>query len=572
MTKLKLKESLLLLLILFMGFGLRMIKISSLPGGAHRDELAIGYNAYSLLQTGKDEHGQEYPLNFQSLNDYKLPGQIYSTAATISLFGRNLLAVRLPSVLFGTLLVFITFFFTKLLFQESAVKSETIAFIAASLSALSLWHITGSRNGYEPIAGLTFSLISLYFYLQVLDLKDRRILNFCLALLFYFSSTLFYNSPIISMPIILIFFIYIFHQTLKTEHKKFYLLLPISAILISSLIFLSFKNMSGSRVGTLIINNPSLIKQINQTRIQYLHQGLPDLMVKFLVNKPVIYFKQFVSGYFSAFDFSYLFTQGDHNPWHSLRMIGLGTFNLILIPFLGLGLYQTVKTAINKKKSSLLLLSLLLISPLANALTIDAPISNRLMLFHFSLLLIISRGIYRAFKLMKNKISSVAAYALIGLILISYLWPLGRYFYLYNQNLSRAWNPKFQEVVSTVTATKQDYDLIFVSSKVDTAYLQFAFFEPIEPELIQTQAKWNQQGLWQVTEIEQYRFNQLPDFSQLRNNYSELLLTKNLNLLVVDTFTNLPEDATLLKTIYDYQGQPLWIIYQQTIQKVRLNE
>jgi len=46
----------LLVLILVLGFSLRLIGLSSRPLGFTWDEAALGYNAYSLLLTGKDEH------------------------------------------------------------------------------------------------------------------------------------------------------------------------------------------------------------------------------------------------------------------------------------------------------------------------------------------------------------------------------------------------------------------------------------------------------------------------------------------------------------------------------------
>ena len=43
------------------------------PPALNADEAAFGYNAYSLVETGKDEHGNAWPIHFQSFNDYK-PG------------------------------------------------------------------------------------------------------------------------------------------------------------------------------------------------------------------------------------------------------------------------------------------------------------------------------------------------------------------------------------------------------------------------------------------------------------------------------------------------------------------
>ena len=58
------KEKLFVLLIVIFSFFLRVWKVSEYPAGLNADEAAIGYNAYSLLQTGKDEFGHSWPVNF----------------------------------------------------------------------------------------------------------------------------------------------------------------------------------------------------------------------------------------------------------------------------------------------------------------------------------------------------------------------------------------------------------------------------------------------------------------------------------------------------------------------------
>ena len=70
---------------------LRLWRISDFPPALSWDEAAIGYNAYSILETGKDEYGESYPILFKSFNDYKLPGYIYLTTISEKLFGLNTL-------------------------------------------------------------------------------------------------------------------------------------------------------------------------------------------------------------------------------------------------------------------------------------------------------------------------------------------------------------------------------------------------------------------------------------------------------------------------------------------------
>src|SRR4030042_566937 len=77
----------------------RFYKLSSYPVSLSMDEVAIGYNAYSILKTGKDEWGQKLPLAFKSVGDYKPPVDIYLTVPSVWVFGLNEFGVRFPVAL-----------------------------------------------------------------------------------------------------------------------------------------------------------------------------------------------------------------------------------------------------------------------------------------------------------------------------------------------------------------------------------------------------------------------------------------------------------------------------------------
>jgi hypothetical protein len=51
-----------LLLILVLAGTLRLVKLDEIPPGLHVDEAANAWNAYTLLKTGKDQHGVQWPL------------------------------------------------------------------------------------------------------------------------------------------------------------------------------------------------------------------------------------------------------------------------------------------------------------------------------------------------------------------------------------------------------------------------------------------------------------------------------------------------------------------------------
>ena len=87
-------------LIVALGVILRFFNLSTNPPSLYWDEVSQGYNSYSILQTGRDEHGEFLPLaRFIAYGDYKAPVYIYLDVPFIAVFGKTTLAVRFPSAL-----------------------------------------------------------------------------------------------------------------------------------------------------------------------------------------------------------------------------------------------------------------------------------------------------------------------------------------------------------------------------------------------------------------------------------------------------------------------------------------
>ena len=103
------------LLILIVAFFLitRLYKITEIPGSVYWDEASIGYNAYSILETGKDEWGKVSPFHFKAFGEFKLPVYIYLLVPFIKIFGLNEFSVRFPGVLFSLGVIIFTFLLGK---------------------------------------------------------------------------------------------------------------------------------------------------------------------------------------------------------------------------------------------------------------------------------------------------------------------------------------------------------------------------------------------------------------------------------------------------------------------------
>src|SRR5258708_35471702 len=100
-----------LILIVLFGAVLRFGALSQMPPSLNWDEISHGYNAYSILKTGRDEWGQFFPIaNFRAYGDYPLPLNLYLTIPFIFVFGLTQNAIRLPHALLGTLAIVAVYF------------------------------------------------------------------------------------------------------------------------------------------------------------------------------------------------------------------------------------------------------------------------------------------------------------------------------------------------------------------------------------------------------------------------------------------------------------------------------
>ena len=82
------KTSLILSLVVVLAFLLRLFLLGKIPLSLYWDEASLGFNAYSISQTLRDEHGTFLPVsNFVAFGDFKAPGYIYLDALVVKILG-----------------------------------------------------------------------------------------------------------------------------------------------------------------------------------------------------------------------------------------------------------------------------------------------------------------------------------------------------------------------------------------------------------------------------------------------------------------------------------------------------
>src|SRR5437764_9301957 len=92
----------LLLLAIVVGALLRLSALTSVPPALNQDEAVNGYDAYSLLLTGRDHLGHPFPFaGLESFGDWVPPLLTFLTVPAVALFGLHVGTLRAVTAIVG---------------------------------------------------------------------------------------------------------------------------------------------------------------------------------------------------------------------------------------------------------------------------------------------------------------------------------------------------------------------------------------------------------------------------------------------------------------------------------------
>ncbi len=334
------KLIMLISLIFFVGFIFRFWKISSYPVHLSMDEVAIGYNAYSILKTAKDEHGERLPLAFKSVGDYKPPVNIYLTVPSIALFGKTELAVRLPVALLGSLTAVVLILFMREL-RFSWVASLFSGFWLAVLP----WHVHFSRGSFEAITGLFFLLAGSW--LSLVWWRNKKLLFLLLAGISLSLAVWSYHAERLFVPLLAVFFIFLFKEKIKLtkeiRRQLFWLLLVVFIFAVPFVKLTFFTPAIKTRAAsTSIMRDPMLLGKLNNGNYSSLGEAIFE-------NDAFEIFRFWTGKYLNYYNPKFWFWKGMQFTPPSYPDLGLLYF--VDVPLFLLGLYFLAKTKNNKLRS-----------------------------------------------------------------------------------------------------------------------------------------------------------------------------------------------------------------------------
>lgn len=477
----KITKYLPLTLILLLAFILRAYQLNSYPS-LNPDEAALGYNAYSLIQTGRDEHGAVFPLHFKSFGDYKPGGYVYLAIPFVKVLGLTPIAVRLPNLILSLLCILFLYKLMLLITLDLPVlvRGRLSTFSALVLS-LSPWHIHFSRGAWEASVALSLIVIGIYYFYKAI-LSSTRITLYLLLFTFFFSLSLsFYHSARVVAPAIIVGLIISNFNFFKTNIKSFVLIF-IFGLIISTPVTVSFlRNGGTTRFGGVgITADKGPLSRSEELLNQHPNFNYLDRIIH---NKRLLYTISWAQKYTSHFDPNFLFITGDEVP--RSKVPEMGQLHLIEFPLLILGIYFLLKSRI--KNLVPLTVILLLASPLASSLTFQAPSALRALPLAIPLTLLVSLGIYQLLIIIKSQKLLIIIFIL--LYSLSFLYYFDAYFNHYQKRYPPSWNYGFNQVVPLINSVRDKVTNIYFTDKYDQPYILYLFFSKYPPAQIQAQIK-----------------------------------------------------------------------------------
>ncbi len=474
-------------------FFLRFAWLNLSPPSPYWEEVALGYDAYSILKTAKDHHGNFLPLTaFESFGDFKPSLYFYVLLPFIKIFGLNVFAVRLPTILASIATIFGIATLARILAKDFYLKNKKneadyIFLLALFLATISPFLLAFSRSAWESLLASSLIIWALNFWLLFLIGNKGKWAY--LSAFFLILSTYAYHSARITAPLLGIILFCFSLLNKKLTNLKTLMLVGLLSLVLFAPIANSLVNKTGQqRIAEAgIFNDLSLIEKSNALR--FAHGD--TLLARIIYHRYLFFAKEVGSNFLDHFTYKYLFISGDNNPRHSIQTFGefyyldLLFFVCALIFFL------------NKKNSiTFLLFSYLFVAILPAAFTKATPHALRTLASLPVLIVFLTFGVWQFLAIFKiTAIKKIVA----SLIIIAYLFFVSLFFYqlvfVYPQKYKQEWQFAYEEMVKKVFSKKDQYEKVYITRENGRPAMYYFFYNRIDPKQVQAfdhQAKKDQ--------------------------------------------------------------------------------
>lgn len=529
--------------IVLLALVLRFWNLGVTPPSLYWDEVSQGFNSFSILKTGFDEHHEFLPIaRFQAFGDYKAPIYIYLDVVPILLFGQTEFAVRFPSPFFGTLTVLLAYFLALEVYSERKNKG-VIAFFSSLFLAISPWHIQLSRVAYEANIATFFTVLGLLLFFVA---KRKQNFIYIVSSISFVLAFYSFNAHRVFVPLLVLLLLAVYHKSLFKNVKlmvfsgliALLLLLPFAFYFLTPESKLRFQEVN-------IFSDIAVVKESNRL----IQEDGNSIFSKLVHNRRVLYGFSYVKHYFDFFNPQYLFVKGDVNPRFSTQENG--ELYPFMLPLIVIGIYMVAK---GNKRDALFLFGWLLLAPVAAATARETPHALRSETFIPIYELFAALGVTVTLQtLRKFKKITYPLYALFVVMLIYYFSDFLHAYYVHMpQKYSQDWQYGYKQAVQKTESIKQKYDQIIFSPIQGRAYIYVLWYGKYNPQEYWEKGivKKDAFGFYNVDAFGKYTFASPSSFANLTGK----------RVLFVGGPGEIPNDAHVLDTVHYLDGSVSYVI------------
>lgn len=480
------KQLIILITIVLVALGVRVWQLDKVPSSLYVDEIDLGYQARSLVETGKDYRGTISPFFVRSFNSDRTPIPAIFTAISTVIFKTPELAIRMAPALLGTIGVLLSYLLVNLWLGTGP------ALVTAAVVALSPWMIQFSRMGFEATSVLVVLLGGLTSFFYWLKNKKKEKF-FWLATILLSLSMYTYRTMSLFTPVIFLILLTVYHQEIfRLGKRKVLIAAGLAALMMGSFLYATtLASADETRINQIsILSDPETAIWVQRDR-EIASGDLEDnrvgkeatLVSKIFYNKPLSWTDSLVNNYLTAFSTDFLFINGDPNLRQSIP--GWGMMIWLDILAIGFGIYFLVKK--RRQKWAQCLTLWLLTSPLASCLTtIGGNHSHRLFILAIPLLVLTGIGWYQfGVNIRKFK------YGKILVVVTALIW-LGWWARFYQSYLvhypissSRWFGGGYKEAMLAIKEVEGEYEAVKLTDSLDPPMLYYFWWTKVPPKELQ---------------------------------------------------------------------------------------
>lgn len=558
--------------VFLLGFILRFYHLSDLPNGLNQDETAIDYNAYAILLTGKDEYGHVLPLYFKSFGDYKLPVYIYLTVVAIKMFGLTAFAVRFWSALLGSLTIPLVYLLTKLLTQREKrlgisqndkdtmshlQQNHLISFhfthydnmlplVTSVLLAINPWHLFFSRVAFEVNVANFFLTLGVLLFL--LGIQKKKLFWYVLSLISFGICLYTYNVTRLVAPVLFLFLVSYFKDTMVKISLWGKILLPILFILFLLPFAVTFVSGSGfsSQTTVLIFGGTEKASMINFRAFLLV---LPSLFTRLVFNNYFLIIWSYLRNIIGFFSTTFFFLSGGS---FSVSVGNVGMFYLFEAPTLLFGFYLAFKGTYSYLRfcSIWFLLILFIIG-----ISTNAPHATRDFTMIVPLVVLSAAGLLEMWQQMRKWrsifLQRIAVIIYCGLIVYSLLYFAVSYVYRFPILGAQTWRPVDKALALYLQQQEGKYDHIVIDSDADFVYTSLLFYQQVSPQIFLADSVHQKDSLFiGIDSFGKYTYRHI-DWAKDLSSPKTLFVTATNNMLSTRTPDKIFTSPTRPIVLYD---------------------